>query len=474
MKSSLAAAVTCASLVAAGAAGCTRGDDDKSPREMAPVGPVPEYEQLPGDPAAGYDTLVNEGYVSCGIPWSVWEQLEPATPPSAMLPGRSGRNATLPYFTTSFISPDSGVELLSTNCLACHAGYFDGQLIVGLGAESRDFTEDLAFYAEAVGAFVTDPAERTEWRHWADRVTAIAPYSRPHTVGANPADNLTGAIFSHLDPVTLEWSAEPLMEPPTEYVYPSSPPPWWWMKKKHAMFYVAAGRGDHTRFMMLASSLCTEGIAEAQAVNGMFDDVRAFIASLEAPAWPFAPPDLALARTGERVFQQTCSRCHGTYGPSGEYPNLVVALDEIGTDPSIAEGVTTGTDRFLRWFEESWYSEGAVLLPAPGYIAPPLDGVWATAPYLHNGSVPTIEALLDSGSRPTYWTRTFDSTDYDTDALGWNFTALPYGKDGEADPLVRARIFDTMQPGYSNAGHTFGDALDDESRRAVLEYLKTL
>ena len=454
--------------------GCTRGDDASSPFPSAPIGPVPEYEQLPGDPAAGFDTLVNEGYVSCGVPHSVYAEVNPEVPESAKLAGRSARNADLPYFATSFTDDESGIDLVSTNCLACHAGYFDGELIVGLGAESRDFTEDVSFYAEAVGAFEMTDEERAEWRHWADRVQGIAPYSRTHTVGANPADNITAAIFSHLDPETLEWSDEPLIEPPPEYVFPSSPPPWWWMKKKHAMFYVTAGRGDHTRFMMLASSLCSEGVEEAQSVNGMFDDVRAFIASLEPPEWPFAPPDGALARTGERVFQENCSRCHGTYGPAGVYPNLVVSLDEVGTDRWIAEGATTGTRRFQEWFEKSFYGEGAVLQPAPGYIAPPLDGVWATAPYLHNGSVPTIEALLNSPTRPTYWTRSFSSTDYDTSSLGWNFTALDHGKDGEPDEEARIYIYDTTQPGYSNAGHTFGDALSASDRAAVLEYLKTL
>lgn len=452
---------------------CSAGGDGTKPFPRAPIGPVPPSAQLPGDPAAGWDTLVNDGYVSCGIPESVYSQVVTDVPASALLPGRNARNANLPYFTTSFTA-DSGVDLVSTNCLACHAGYFDGQLVVGLGGESRDFTEDLTFYAESVGAFTMTDDERVEWRHWADRVSAIAPYSRPHTVGANPADHLTGAIFAHLDPETLEWSDEPLMEMPPEYVVPSSPPPWWWMKKKNAMFYVGAGRGDHTRFMMLASSLCTDGIPEAQAINDKFDDVRAWISSLEAPAWPFDAPDPALVHVGERVFGENCSRCHGTYGPAGEYPNLIVGIEEVGTDPLIATAGTTGTDRFLRWFEESWYANSAELSPAVGYIAPPLDGVWATAPYLHNGSVPSIALLLNSPARPTYWTRTFSSTDYDTATLGWSFTALDHGKDGEADPDVRKRIYDTTQPGYSNSGHPFGDALSDADRAAVLEYLKTL
>ena len=59
-----------------------------------------------------------------------------------------------------------------------------------------------------------------------------------------------------------------------------------------------------------------------------------------------------------------------------------------------------------------------------GYVATPLTGVWATAPYLHNGSVPTLAALLDSTTRPKYWSRkygtngSYDSNDYDEHAVG--------------------------------------------------------
>jgi hypothetical protein len=71
---------------------------------------------------------------------------------------------------------------------------------------------------------------------------------------------------------------------------------------------------------------------------------------------------------------------------------------------------------FLEWFARSVYGKSAQLAPAPGYVAPPLDGVWATSPsYLHNGSVPSIPVLLDSPNRPKYWTRTFDSKDYNPD-----------------------------------------------------------
>ena len=64
---------------------------------------------------------------------------------------------------------------------------------------------------------------------------------------------------------------------------------------------------------------------------------------------------------------------------------------------------TDRLDRFYDWVTRSYYGESADMSPTRGYIAPPLDGIWATAPYLHNGSVPGLRSLLDSRLRPGFW-----------------------------------------------------------------------
>jgi hypothetical protein len=246
------------------------------------------------------------------------------------------------------------------------------------------------------------------------------------------------------------------------------------MQKKHAMFYSAGGRGDHARIAILASTFCTDTVEEARAIDSYAPDIRAYIASLEPPSYPFSI-NQELATQGKAVFEGHCSRCHGTYGENESYPNLVIPLEEIGTDPEYVTAAMGGQlDRFGRWLKQSFYGEHSRLVKVPGYIAPPLDGVWATAPYLHNGAIPTIEALLNSPKRPRYWVRTFNSKDYNDKTLGWNYTELVYGKDGATDPEQRKRLYDTTLPGYSNEGHTFGDNLVEEERRQVLEYLKTL
>ncbi|MDQ2693882.1 MAG: c-type cytochrome [Pseudomonadota bacterium] len=438
---------------------------------LSPVGPVPAEAQRPGDPQAGYRALVNKPYVPCGIPYPAYEKFAARPAPHALLPGREGRNAQLPYFQTAYTTP-GGVELVTANCLTCHAEYFNGRLIVGLGNASLDLTEDPLPGAESVGAYVQGEAQAGEWRKWAGRIAAMAPYMQAHTVGVNTADTLTLALFAHHDPQTLAWSEEPLLELPAIEPLPVSVPPWWRMGKKHALFYTAAGRGDHARFMMAASVMCVDDVDQAQAIDAWFPDIRAYIASLEPPPWPFAV-DPALAGRGREVFERHCAGCHGAHGERETYPNLVIDLETIGTDPLLARLHAT-QDAYVHAFSRSFYGQIARWAPAMGYIAPPLDGVWATAPYLHNGSVPTIEALLDSRKRPAYWTRRFDSRDYDPRALGWNYTELAHGKAGIEDPQQRKRVYDTTLPGYANTGHTFGDSLTAAERAAVLEYLKTL
>lgn len=448
------------------------GQETSPPATSSPLGVVPAEPQRPGDPEAGYKALLNNGYVTCGVPYTAYQQAD-LEEPTHDIPGREGRNAELPYNLTSHVTED-GVELVTSNCLGCHAGVFNDELIIGLGNEFLDFTDDPVLPVESIGAYITDDAEAAQWRKWADRVAAIAPFMMTDTVGVNPANNLTLALLAHRDPETLAWSQEPLMELPPTDPLPVSVPPWWRVMKKNAMFYSTEGRGDHARFMMLVSTVCTDTVEEARSIDGYFTDIRAYLASLEPPDYPFTV-NQEKAEQGRLVFEAHCTRCHGTYGENWTYPNLVVGVDEVGTDPALAVEATRAKP-FLEWYNRSFYGELSRAAPAPGYIAPPLDGVWATAPYLHNGSVPTLEALLNSQKRPKFWSLPEKPSDdnYNQQTLGWNYTEFPYGKDGAKNPAERKRIYDTTLRGYSNQGHLFGDGLTDEERGAVIEYIKTL
>lgn len=448
------------------------GDPDSGKLSKAEPGSIPESRQRPGDPAAGYDALVNRAVVTCGLPYRAYAGATGNPAPDYALPGRRGRNAELPYAVTAF-SSTSGVELVTSNCLGCHAAPLNGELVVGLGNEFLDFTGDPVMAVEAAGAYVEGDAEAAEWRRWADRISAIAPWSMTDTIGANPAVPITLALMAHRDPKTLAWSDEPLMAPPPVAQMPVSVPPWWNLGKKHAMFYNAEGRGDHVGYMMLASTTCTDSVAEAREIDAWLTDLRAYLATLQAPAYPYGV-DAELAAAGEQLFKSECKQCHGTYGDTERYPNKLVALDEIGTDPMMAEKGYHEADRFVRWFNSSFYGKRAESQPGLGYVAPPLDGVWATAPYLHNGSVPSLATLLDTRARPTYWRFDGAEPDYDESQIGWAYRELERGREQFASLDEQKWVYDTTRPGFGNQGHDFGDILDDDERHALIEYLKTL
>jgi hypothetical protein len=112
-------------------------------------------------------------------------------------------------------------------------------------------------------------------------------------------------------------------------------------------------------------------------------------------------------------------------------------------------------------------SEAVPRAPAPplsslAYRARPLNGIWATAPYLHNGSVPTLwDLLLPPNQRPKSFH--VGNREYDPLRVGEQTT-----------PVAGSFFLDTALPGNSNAGHTYGTTLSAAQKWALLEYLKSL
>ena len=453
--------------------GCDSADPEPDPIDGLDVKVIEPSAQRTGDPVAGYEYLVTGNYVGRGIPLDIFNAVPIFGGASDNVLQRTGANADLPPEFTAVTAPN-GVRMAAPNCLSCHGQSLNSTYIVGLGNAVRDFTQDSGSLLPLLDAAIRARygADSPEWNAYQPFRLAtgvVGPEIVTDVIGVNPADKLTFVLTAHRDPVTLEWSEERLYDrpEPVDRVIPTDVPAWWLMRKKNAMFYTALGRGDFARISMAASLLTLQDTTEARQIDDRFADVVAYIRSLEPPPYPEAV-DQALAEKGRVVFEQMCSTCHGQYGANEVYPNLLVSLEAVGTDPALAENYGRYAE-LIDVYNGSWFGQGphaARMVPELGYVAPPLDGIWATAPYLHNGSVPTVEALLNSPTRPTYWRRSFDTSDYDYASLGWNYTE-------ETGP-GNERTYDTTLPGYGNAGHIFGDALTDAERRAVIEYLKTL
>jgi len=429
---------------------------------------IPPSKQRDGDSAQGYKYLVSGDYVKGGIPYSFF--LLGLGKDKKNFLQREGLNATVSHEFT-VVKANNGENLVAPNCLQCHSQVFDSTLYIGLGNSFIDFSGDEKLNIQRLTMLenmlkASSPEKYAAAQPFLQVTKAIGPYLKTRVRGVNAADRLAGILVAHRNPETFKWLDNASMKIPDE-VIPTDTPAWWLLKKKNAMFYNGLGRGDFGKFLMASNLLTVNDTAESREVDSHISNVLAYIRSLTPPKYPM-PVDNELASDGEAIFINSCSKCHGEYGTKETYPNLLIPASVIKTD-SLLYKSNYQDSQFVNWFNNSWFTKGdypARLQPFNGYIAPPLDGVWITAPFFHNGSVPTLDAVLNSKIRPKYWERNFTDPRYDYNKIGWQYQL--HDKPGGNT------VYNTELPGYGNYGHYFGDELTDEERRSVIEYLKTL
>jgi cytochrome c peroxidase len=181
---------------------------------------------------------------------------------------------------------------------------------------------------------------------------------------------------------------------------------------------------------------------------------------IRPPPYPFGI-DLVAAKRGAAHFESKCASCHG--GPESD--KRLYPIGEIGTDPNRAQLFTQkqaeGFNKFLAELEAVGYvSPKEFGVRSTGkYFAATLNGVWARSPYLHNGSVRTMQELL---APPGERAKTFHrgSRNYDATQMG-------YTDEG-------AYVLDTTTNGNANTGHDYGTHLSNAEKGELIEYLKTL
>ncbi|MFL5774561.1 MAG: hypothetical protein ACJ75F_15460 [Flavisolibacter sp.] len=436
--------------------------------EDKPVAVPPSKQRTGGNAEKGFQYLITGDYVKGGIPYNAF--LFGAGLSGENFLKRDGLNKNVSHEYTA-ITSSNGEVLVAPNCLQCHAQVFDGKLVMGLGNSLADFTQGAAFNAGNIELLekilkANAPKQYEASATFLHISKTITPYLYASSKGVNIADRLAGLLVAHRNPQDFQWIDELQLGIPAQ-VIPTDTPPWWLLKKKNAMFYSGFGRGDFGRFLMASNLLTVHDTTESRSVDEHMPDVLAYIYSLQPPKYP-GSINQSLAAEGKIIFENLCSSCHGTYGTKESYPNLLIPGSMIRTD-SFLYSNNYSNPQFINWFNNSWFTKGdhpARLEPFSGYIAPPLDGIWVTAPYLHNGSVPTLDALLNSSTRPTYWSRDFDHPQYDYENVGWKYSI--------EKSQENTSTYNTKLPGYGNYGHDFGDVLTEKERKQVIEYLKTL
>lgn len=190
--------------------------------------------------------------------------------------------------------------------------------------------------------------------------------------------------------------------------------------------------------------------------------IRRWIWYKEAPPYPFEV-DYTEAEKGKYLYDKYCASCHE---PTGKYFGRVMPVKDLGTDPERMAAFDEEMAKYMNTIGEGYPWQFNQFRSTDGYVNSPIDGAWLRAPFLHNGSVPTLRHLLDKPEdRPTLFYKGNDVVDQENVGFQWN-VAEEGGRQ-----FFR---FDTGLRGNGNTGHDYGTELTDQEKNALVEYLKTL
>jgi len=391
----------------------------------------------------------------------------------------------------SVFGPD-GKQQVIFNCFACHAGVVNGQVVAGLGNNHMN---------------QSDP------QNLRTRGDNFGPYG-VWRLGAKLADPANEGLTIAKKPTELEAFFESVKLPPVD------PMPWWLMKyKTKDYWYADAGPHDAASFSINFTTMHPEMNAHHEEHVKSVAMALAFARETQSPPFP-ETLNAELVQRGADLFHgrtrpaetkgfRTCKTCHGSYTRKSSQADLSQpgswkvdynfshVLRNAGTDDAYNSTLQTFkpiVDHFNKlatyYAAQGTPSELIPRVTVPdqaGYVAPPLVGVWATAPYFHNGSVPTLDTVLNSKERPEIWSRDHrDPHAYDLARVGMSYQTVSRSEFEESAAAAKGKIFltpaaidhganyDTKEFGHGNMGHTFGDNLTTDERAAVIEFLKSL
>lgn len=190
--------------------------------------------------------------------------------------------------------------------------------------------------------------------------------------------------------------------------------------------------------------------------------------------------DYDLASQGHKTYSQSCAKCHGDYDFfEGEksriinFPNKLVLSEKIKTDERRSKHSSTGD--ILEKLQKSTFKDFVSPLNTGGYVAPMLNGLWATAPYLHNGSVPTLWHLMGLEPRPKKFMVGGHSLDFQKMGLRGELSGDAYVYPSNYTPWSAPEMYDTTALGRDNRGHTRPfEGLSKKEKLNLIEFLKTL
>lgn len=460
--------------------------------------------------------------------WQDWLGLEPYGLKNKFYP--EWLNHQLPEGEHQKLGLRMGASLVNTpfgpgvtfSCANCHSSNLFGKQVIGLTnrfSRAYDFFRlgklflKSGFISKAIRIHPSFDEQNARHFERLEKSVEDNRINQPQALGLDTsissiADTLTESPkFKHLvaDEFNLVAAEERKIKKSKKTIADSKPMPLWNVRYKNRFLSdgsLVSGNPILTNFLW--NEILRGG--DLDELNKWFDnnpdiidDITNYIYELEAPKYidffPNRQVNLADAKSGHKLFEQRCSSCHGSYVKGWDLgeesfsyrqkletvsyiPPKKTFVATVGTDPSRFLG--TAKLAKLNKLEISKNNNIRVQFTG-GYVPPPLEGIWARWPYLHNNSIPNICVLFEAPeNRPKkfYGGPAIDpDKDFDHDCLGYPL--------GEAVPEGWKKIsdyyFDTTKPGLSNSGHSEGiffedghPLFNDQEKKQLIEFLKTL
>lgn len=454
-----------------------------------------------------------------------WLGLNPYNPPDSdgiyRIPYPGGGSNPPSYPVGATIMETEKGRGLTFSCAACHSASLFGRTVMGL-PNKKSRSNQLFVKAKQTVPFIPSyffqrstqatNDEREMFRETKQNLRSVGAI-KPQVLGLDTSLPQVALSLSRRND-DAEASKSHFYETfpranPLEYIVADSKPGvWWTLKYKNRWLSdgsIVEGNPILTNFLWNEIGRGTD----LNELKMWMKENPEVIKELTTAAFSTRPPlwgdffdaretiDLAAAKRGEKIFNQSCMGCHGRYKKNWSLDNSdelsfeekvktarvfyhdKTPVKNVGTDPMRWKGMNYFAENLNRLEISKWMK--TIVEPQEGYVPPPLDGIWARYPYFHNNSIPNLCALLTPpAERPRFFVQGPSENiekDYDQNCIGY-----PTGEDiphGWWDD--REAIVDTRKSGLSNRGH-YKMMLDDrgqekysqEQKKDLLEFLKTL
>jgi len=433
-----------------------------------------------------YGSIGTEGTV--GVPYWVWKVLPEVFPDK--LPNRAGNGYERVGFT--YESPSSDLPMgasrsddwiprVGLNCATCHSGAYreapgaPPKVVLGMPAHRMD----LQAYARFLSACANDPRFNADsliaamrkhpefgffdglaYRWFAINATRRGILERDSRIAwfdTRPPQG-PGRVDT-FNPYKSMFARETNFD--TDATVGTADLPSLWNQRTREGLWLHWDGNNNSVDERNKSAAIGAGATPDSIDLAALDRIATWILDLRPPAYPASRINAGLASTGRPLYQQHCASCHDVGQPR---VGQTIGIAEIGTDPERLNSFTTELAAVMNTIGTGTPWKFSHFRKTDGYAGMPLDGIWLRAPYLHNGSVPTLRALLLLDPRPGEFYRGYDVYDFQ------NVGFVSSGPEAERLGV----LFDTSERGNGNGGHLYGADLPEPDREALLEYLKTL